>query len=144
MTAGRTAAYASVIAAVDALELTDDDLLTDRVRDQLARLKVAITSLSEDLGSEEAWLPAWLDGEHVKGSQLYVAAKVHKNRHGAADAPLSNPHSRANLIIRFNAWARTTGERLATYDASTRTDDVVAPWAAQVAAFRADPLDTSN
>lgn len=135
-------ALAAARDTLDGLVLTEDDLTgSDRIVDQLAAFKARVGVIDDD---SEPWVKAWLLQEHVKGAMLFTAAKTNRGHQGAADAPDSNPHSRANVIRRFNGWAAGVVEHVDEYVASTRTQSVVQGWLDRAKAFVADPLNTDN
>ncbi|MFK0401045.1 hypothetical protein ACIQTT_01815 [Microbacterium sp. NPDC090225] len=115
------------------LTLTEVAVGTDAPIADLRALKSAIEREVTDPSARK-----WLDAEHYAGSVLLTAASL--NKRAAADRS-RNAFDRqplSTLVSRFNGWADQLRSRIDEVVAGTgRVQD----YSAQLAAFRADPVN---
>lgn len=92
----------------------------------------------------EPWLGDWLNREHVRGSMIYVAAKINYNKNMASgiDGAPFDQGTRSEIVGRFNFWVAETIERAEQYRSSSRTANAVEAWVAETEAFKNDPVNS--
>jgi|GEM_PF-6364981 len=114
--------------ALTGLSLSERELGDDSFVARISELRARANELMLTLDGDEGWLVQWLDREQVKGSILYAAAMINKQRNGLVDSSPADPRSRSKIVGRFNDWAIGALARLEAYEASSREPHVVVPW----------------
>jgi hypothetical protein len=123
------------------LTLGEEDFNFDFINKLLMSLETKIRDFDAQATSEHSLPIQWLDLEYLKGSMLYVGAKMNYRKQLAEGKSYPfEPATRAAIVDRFNLWSATAGLRVERFIDGRDDIQSVHEWIAELERFRADPV----